>query len=206
MNEQVEHLESQLEELPLTQRIALYVTIIISFSVASWYLFGETMNIDIESKKDSIIAMEKKFTKNSISSLAKGIKISKKESLVLQEELVDIRFKDRFIQGKLEALGFIIFDEMGIAQILDDILGNSLKNYIDIENISSKTIDKKDNTHIVEKEFIVIVGSGSFKNIMALIQYIDSLSALLRIKNISVKLEDDKTIFELSISHYGVEL
>ena len=206
MNEQLEQIENQLEELPLVKRIALYLTIIISFSVASWYLFGEAMNLDIESNKDSISALEIKFTKNSIGSLAKGIKKSKKESLVLQEELADIRFKDRFIQERLESLGFIIFDEMGIAQILDDILRNSLKNYIDIHNISSQAVDKKDKAHIVEKEHITIIGSGSFKSIMALIQYIDSVNALLRIKNISIKLEEDATIFELSISHYGVEL
>lgn len=206
MNEQLEQLENQLEELPLAKRITLYATIIISFSVASWFLFGETMDLEIQANKDSITALETKFKKNSIGALKKGIKISKKESLVLQEELVDIRFKDRFIQGKLESLGFIIFDEMGIAQILDDILRNSLKNYIDIHNISSQNINKTDKAHVVEKEYITIIGSGSFKSIMALTQYIDSLNALLRIKNISIKLEDDLTIFELSISHYGVEL
>lgn len=206
MNEQVEQLENQLEELPFAKRIALYMTVIISFSVASWFLFGEEMNLDIQSKKDSITALEAKFKKNSIGSLKKGIKNSKNECLVLEEELVDIRFKDRFIQEKLESLGFIIFDEMGIAQILDDILRNSLQNYIDIQNISSQNINKKDKAHVVEKEYITIVGSGSFKNVMALIQYIDSLNALLRVKNIAIKLEDDQTLFELSISHYGVEL
>ena len=206
MNDQLEQIENQLEELPLAKRIALYVSIVISFSVASWYLFGEAMNLDMQSNKDSIASLERKFTKNSIGSLAKGIKKSKQESLVLQEKLTDIRLKDRFIQGKLESLGFIIFDEMGIAQILDDILRNSLKNNIDIHSISSQKLDKKGTTHIVEKEYITIIGSGSFKSIMALIQYIDSVNALLRIKNISVKLEEGVTLFELSISHYGVEL
>lgn len=206
MNEQLEQLEHQLEELELKKRVALYVSIIISFSVGSWYLYGESLNLNIESEKESITSLEAKFKKNTISSLAKGIKKSKQEYLTLQEELVNINYKDRFIQEKLESLGFIIFNEMGIAKILDDILRNSLKNDVDIHNISSQNINKKGNTHVVEKEYITIVGSGSFKNIMALIQYIDSINALLRIKKISISIEENQTMFEITISHYGVEL
>jgi len=206
MNEQLEDLENQLAELPLVQRIGLYLTIIISFIVASWYLFGENLYNEVQTKKNSITSLESKLQKNSMKSLEKMIKSAKKEILVLQEDITNTRYKDKFIQTKLESLGFIIFDEVGIAQILDDILKNSLKNNIDIDVLSSQAINKKGQNRIVEKESINIIGSGSFKNIIALIQYIDSLHALLKIKKISIGLDENKTIFELSISHYGVEL
>ena len=206
MNEQLEQLESQLAETPFAKRIILYVTIVISFIVASWYLIGEISYNEIESKETSIVSLERKLQKNSMKVLEKVTKKTKSEILVLEEEITDIKYKDKFIQAKLESLGFIIFDEMGIAQILDDVLKNSLKNSIDIELISSKNINKTEEIHIIEKEQIEISGSGSFKNIVSLIQYIDSLNALVRIKNISIYLDSEKTNFDLNVSHYGVEL
>ena len=206
MNEQLEQLESQLAETPFAKRIILYVTIVISFIVASWYLIGEISYNEIESKETSIVSLERKLQKNSMKVLEKVTKKTKSEILVLEEEITDIKYKDKFIQAKLESLGFIIFDEMGIAQILDDVLKNSLKNSIDIELISSKNINKTEEIHIIEKEQIEISGSGSFKNIVSLIQYIDSLNALVRIKNISIYIDSEKTNFDLNVSHYGVEL
>jgi len=206
MNEQLEQLESQLAETPFAKRIILYVTIVISFIVASWYLIGEISYNEIESKETSILSLERKLQKNSMKVLEKVTKKTKNEILVLEEEITDIKYKDKFIQAKLESLGFIIFDEMGIAQILDDVLKNSLKNSIDIELISSKNINNTDEIHIIEKEQIEISGSGSFKNIVSLVQYIDSLNALVRIKNISIYLDSEKTNFDLNVSHYGVEL
>ena len=206
MNEQLEQLESQLAETPFAKRIGLYITIILSFIVASWYLFGETSYTEIETKKDSIYSLESKLQKNNKKVLEKITKKTKIEILTLEEEITNIKYKDKFIQAKLESLGFVIFNEIGIAQILDDILKNSLKNYIDIELINSTQINQAEGMHIVEKEQIEISGSSSFKNIVSLVQYIDSLNALIKIKNISIYLDSDKTNFDVNISHYGVEL
>jgi len=72
--------------------------------------------------------------------------------------------------------------------------------------IKTKDAIGKNDTYVIVKDSIKIIGSGSYKDIISLIQYIDSLNALLRVKRISVQLEDGVTNFELDLAHYGVEL
>ncbi|MEA2099026.1 MAG: hypothetical protein U9P72_02750 [Campylobacterota bacterium] len=206
MKDNIEQLENQLDSLPKQKRVAVYATLFISIVLASWILISEDMSIELQNQEDSILSLEKDFRKNSIKSLEQEIKKAKKESLILEEKNTEIHFKNQFIQTKLESLGFIFFDEMGIAQLLDKILKNSLEHNIDIKFVESKNKNVVFITHVLEKQSVTVNGSGSFKDIMSLIQYIDSFSALLRIKKISIDIEDDKTVFSLNISHYGVEL
>ena len=147
-----------------------------------------------------------KTKKNSIKSFEKAIKNTKRKNLQLKEEIDNLNYKNQFIESRLESLDFINYDQAGIAQFLDDILKNSVENDVVIESIKSEDKHIGFAVHIIEKEQIVIVGSGSFKGLMALVQYIDSLSGLLRIRIITIDIEAEKTTFELSISHYGVEL
>jgi len=206
MNEQIEQLENQLETLSTQNRIALYLTIFISIVFTSWLLITEDMDQELQDSKNNIISLEKELRKNSIKSLEREIKKVKKVNLILEEKNTEIHFKNQFIQTRLESLGFIFFDEMGIAKLLDKILKKSLENNIDIEFVESKNKNLIFITHVVEKQSVTVKGNGSFKDIMSLIQYIDSFSALLRIKKISVGIESEKTTFTLNISHYGVEL
>lgn len=206
MNGQIEQMETQLEELPLFQKIILYITLMCLFFVASWYLFGEDISLKIESKQSSIISLEEELQKNSIPSLENKIKLLKKEILDLNDKTGDISLKLKFIQTKLEQVSFIVYDEKGTAEILDELLKNSLEHNINIKMIQTKDVLGKNDTYVIVKDSIKIIGSGSYKNIILLIQYIDALNALLRVEKISVKLDEDMTNFELDLLHYGVEL
>jgi len=206
MKDQIEQLNHQLENLSIQKRIMVYLAIFISILILSWFLISEEMNTKLENSQNTIVSLEKDLKKNSIKSLEKEIKKRKKKSLILEEKNTNIHFKNQFIQTKLESLGFIFYDEMGIAQLLDKILQKSIEKNIDIQFIDSKDKNIIFITHVLEKQAITVNGHGSFKNIISLIQYIDSFSALLRIKKISVDIEGDQTTFSLDISHYGVEL
>ena len=62
-------------------------------------------------------------------------------------------------------------------------------------------------SHIKEREEVVVLADASFKSIMQLVNYIDSINALLQIREISVDISDDDiTNFKIRISHYGVEI
>ena len=122
MNEQVELLESQLSEMPQSKRLGIYAVILIALVFMSWNTFGEEMYNDIETKEESIISLEQKLQKNSTRSLQVAIKKSRKESLVLEDDITNIHFKDQFLRSKLESIDFILYDQKGAAQILDDVL------------------------------------------------------------------------------------
>ncbi len=207
MNEQIEQLEYQLEEMPLVKRLGIYIVIFISILYLSWNFFVQDMALEIESAEENIVSLEKKLQKNSIKSIKRAIKKTKDESLVLEDDNTNLHFKNQFIRSKLESIGFIYYGSMGAAQILDDILKNSLKDRIDIKFITSKKRDEPYIEHINEKEQIHVSGLGSFKSIMKLLYNIDNLNALLGIREIVISIdEDDNTNFDLNISHYGVEL
>ena len=206
MNEQLEQLEIQLAEMSLGKKIAIYVLILLSIVYMSWYNFGEDMSVEIETKEANIVSLENKLQKNSIKSLNRAITKAKKEVLKYDEELTTLNFKNQYIRSRLESIGFIFYDEKGMAKILDDTLKSSLKNKIDISVIESTIQNKIYVPYIYVKESINVKGCGSFKSIMSLIQYIDSFKALLKIDAIVVEIDKDQTKFDLNISRYGVEL
>lgn len=207
MNEQIQELEEQLEDMPQKKLYFIYVSIVALLVFMSWNLFGESMNIEITTKENSIKVLEKKLEKNSVQVLQKAIDKTYEDNLVLKEELNELNSKDIYINNKLESIDFVFFDQMGIAHILDDILKQSVRHSVDIKMINYTDSNKLYKSNIYEKEKVDINGIASFANIMNLVQYIDSLNALLKINNIDVYIDENQSInFTLDISHYGVEL
>jgi Tfp pilus assembly protein PilO len=207
MNDQIELLESQLSEMPSSKRIGIYAVIFIALVFMSWNLFGETMSQEIESTQNSIASLEEKLQKNSTRSLQNAIASSRKEVLTLEDALTNIHFKDQHLRSKLESISFILYDQKGAAQILDDILKQSLNRGITIDVIQTQRSDKPFKKHIVEKETINVKGDGSFQSIMALQHYIDSLNVLLRTAMLSITInENNATYFDMNLSHYGADL
>jgi len=209
MNEQLQLLEEQLESLELSKRIGLYLVVFIAIVYSSWNFFGEDLSNEIVTKEDAIASLEQKLQKNNIKSLERVLKKTKTSILTLQDDIVALRFKEQFIINKLESLDFVYFNDMGIAEILDGILKNSLKYHVDINLIEYEAKDVSYVPHIKEREYVVISGDAPFKSIVQLINYIDSINALLQIRDISVNISEDDNIttnFKLKISHYGVEI
>ncbi len=207
MNEQVELLESQLSEMPHSKRLGIYAVILIALVFMSWNLFGEDMYQDILSKEESIVSLEQKLQKNSTRSLQGAIKKSRKDILILEDDLTNLHFKDQFLRTKLESIDFILYDQKGAAQILDDILKQSVQKGITIDLIESKRINQPYLANIVEKSQINVKGDGSFQSIMSLLQYVDNLNVLMRTKVLSINInENNATHFDLNISHYGADL
>lgn len=207
MNEQIALLESQLAEMPSSKRIGIYAVIFIALVFMSWNLFGEAMNEEIESTQMSIASLEEKLQNNSTRSLNNAIASSRKDILALEDDLTNIHFKDQFLRSKLESVSFILYNQQGAAQILDDILKQSVNRGITIDIIETQRSNKALTEHIIEKETINVKGDGSFQNILALQHYIDSLNVLLRTTMLSISInENNATYFDMNLSHYGAEL
>ncbi len=207
MNEQIEQLEFQLAEMPPAKRLGIYLFLVVALVFGSWNYFGEDLNLEIETEIDSIHQLESKLQKNSIKSIERNIKKTKKEILTIKEQISIQTYKDQFIRSKLDSMDFMFYNSMGIAKVLDHILKSSLSYGINIGYIESEKKHIAYSVHIVEKEQIAITGSGSFKSIMGLIQYIDSFKTLLRIKEITVDIDEEQnTNFTINILLYGVEL
>ena len=207
MKEYAKELEEQLEQMPKQKRLFIYISIIVLSVFMSWNLFGEDMNLEVIFKEESIVSLQSKLQKNSIKTLENAIRVAKQDSFALEDDIIKLNFKNQFIRTKFESINFIFFNQVGIAQILDDILKQSLKNSIDIKIINYKDVKVPIELHLVEEEQIEIKGSASFKNIMKLMQYIDNINSLLKVNSVDVYIDENiDTNFNLNISHYGVKL
>ncbi len=207
MNEQLEQVEQQLADMPFMQKIALYVVLVGCMVYMSWNFFGEDISNEIETKQSEIVALEQKLQKNSVKSLEKAIKKAHKDYLSLQDKLTNLTFKDQYIQSKLDSLDFIYFSQDGKAQILDNILKTSIKNHINVKYITSVDLDEEIAPHISKKQLITIEGDGSFKDILSLLQYVDSLKTLIQLDNLQVTIDkESKTVFVLKLSLYGADI
>ena len=207
MNEQIEELESQLSEMSTSKRWMVYSVIILASLYMSFVLYSEELFNEVELNEDKILSLESKLMKNSNRSLERAILKSKKDILTLEDEINNLHFKKQFIQTKLQSIDFIYYDEMGSAQILDDILKHSILQHINLESIQKIPIDIQEKTLIQQKSHIVINGEGSLRAITSLHHYIENLNALLSSESLHIEIDDNNaTHFELKLIHYGVEL
>lgn len=207
MNEQIEELESQLAQMSTSKRWMVYSVIVLASLYMSFVLYSEELFDEVQLNEDKILSLESKLMKNSNRSLERAILKSKKNILVLEDEINNLHFKKQFIQTKLQSIDFVYYDEMGSAQILDDILRNSILQHINLEFIQKIPIDKQEKSLIQQKSHIIINGEGSLGAITSLQHYIENLNALLSSESLHVEIDDDNaTHFELRLIHYGVEL
>jgi len=207
MNEQLEELEDQLAEMPFLKRLGVYFVVFASILYGSWYLFGEDLSLELESKENSISSLEKKIQQNSIKSLTSAIEKINKQVVTIEDSLVTLYFKEQLVKTQLGTLNFIYYNDLGIATVLDKILKNSISERVDIEYL--KTIKNPIDyaPHIVNQEQITIKGNGTFRSILSLIQHIDYYNALLQVQEIKVFIDEEGiTNFDLNISHFGVKI
>lgn len=207
MNEQLIELEQQLADMSAKKLYFIYVSIVILLVYMTWNLLGENMQLEIQTKQNSVESLEKKLQDNDMKSFEAAIKKKDKECLLLKEQISQLNVKEKFIASKLEAIDFIFFTQKSIASLLDSILKYSIQYSVDIHALKYESAKEKFMPHVYEKEHINIDGAASYKNIVNLIQHIDSLNALLRIKSMTIYVDENQTTsFDLNISHYGVEL
>jgi len=199
--------EEQLEIMSKQKLYFIYVSIVLLLAYISWSLFGESLTSEIEVKQNSITSLERKLKQNNLRATTRAIQKTKKEKLILAQKLDDLKAKEMYISSNLESMDFIFFNQMGIAKILDDILKKSLDYSIDIEEITYTSVNKLYTANIFEKENILVTGSASFKDIIKLMQYIDSIKSLLRINSFDIYMSENGNVnFNINISNYGAKL
>ena len=207
MNEQIEQLETQLTDLGRTKRVLVYAVLFLSMVYMSWTLFGETMYDEIESEHEQIASLESKLQRNSSRSLEQAIEKTKRDNLELQDAINHLHFEQQFVETKLQGIDFIFYSEAGSAEILDAILKYSVDHSIALERIQKSTMKLEQETLLQPRSRLSVSGEGSFANIVKLLNYIESLNALLLTENLHVGIdENNATRFELDLLHYGVTL
>jgi Tfp pilus assembly protein PilO len=207
MNEQLQQLETQLQEMSRGKRVAVYLVIFFSFIYMSWVLYSEELLDEIETTQQKISSLESKLIKNSTRTLERAILKSKKDVLRLEDDITHLHFQKQFVRTKLQDINFIFYDEKGSAEMLDDVLKFSVKKSINLESIQRISMHDIEHTLIRKKNTILIRGESNLESIISLEYFIENINALLEIKSLHVHITDDNsTAFEMNLIHYGVEL
>jgi Tfp pilus assembly protein PilO len=207
MNEQLQQLETQLQEMSRGKRVAVYLVIFFSFIYMSWVLYSEELLDEIETTQQKISSLESKLIKNSTRTLERAILKSKKDVLRLEDDITHLHFQKQFVRTKLQDINFIFYDEKGSAEMLDDVLKFSVKKSINLESIQRISMQDIEHTLIRKKNTILIRGESNLESIISLEYFIENINALLEIKSLHVHITDDNsTAFEMNLIHYGVEL
>jgi len=207
MNEQLQQLDTQLQEMSRGKRVAVYLVIFFSFIYMSWVLYSEELLDEIETTQQKISSLESKLIKNSTRTLERAILKSKKDVLRLEDDITHLHFQKQFVRTKLQDINFIFYDEKGSAQMLDDVLKFSVKKSINLESIQRISMHDIEHTLIRKKNTILIRGESNLESIISLEYFIENINALLEIKSLHVHITDDNsTAFEMNLIHYGVEL
>jgi len=205
MNDKILELEEQLEAMPEKKLYFIYAGTFILLIFLSWNLFGEGLSEEIASKDSEIQTLEDKIRKNNIRSLSIAIGKAKKESLSLKEDIKSLNFQEKFISTELSSVD--LFNQSGVANILDEILKKSLKHHIDLNTVEYTYTNKTYIPGVYEKIHILVNGSASYKNISNMISSIDSIRSLLKIEQIDIYVDENMTTnFNIGISHIGVDI
>ena len=101
---------------------------------------------------------------------------------------------------------YAFFNDMRWANTLDNILRFSVKR--DLKVSSLKSSDAKDGSisFLKLRKNIKLDGVGKYRDILALIQYIENFETLLEFNKIDMNLAKDGVEFSFEISAYGVGL
>ena len=207
MNDQLAQLESQLEDLGAAKRYVMYLLLLFLGVYFSWMLSGEDLALEIEAAQEKKASLEQKLSQNSIPSLKKAIERKEFQNLTLEDELLNLHFAEQFLQTKLQSQDFIFFDQEGYADILDRILRHSVVLNLRIDIIQSMQGEEDYSEQIREMRKVTIKGEGEFREILKLLQYIESLNTLLYLQNLKVEVNSENaTAFSFELSNYGVAL
>ncbi len=206
MNEKIVELEEQLEAMPQKKLYFIYMGTFILLIFLGWNLFGKNLHSEIATKESEIKSIEDKIKKNNIRVLSQAISKTKKESLLLKEDINNLDFKEKFISSELNSVD--LFNQSGIANILNSILKKSIKHNIDLDTVEYTHTNETYTPGVYEKVYINIDGSSaSYINIANMIGSIDNIKSLLKVDQIDIYVDENMTTnFKIGISHIGVDI
>lgn len=198
-------LDKYLKTVDKKQKYMLYI----SFLVCLYFIFNEIVPPMLERQNtliENISSVEAKTEKNSINRLKRQLSTKNKDLLKVNEEL-ELQKEDLdFLISNIYKIKYIAFSDLDWANRLDDILKYSVKNNLKISSLKISGGVNDSVNLIKHKRTIKISGTGSYRNILAYIQYIENFNTLLEFKNIKMNLIKESVAFDFEINIYGIGL
>jgi Tfp pilus assembly protein PilO len=146
------------------------------------------------------------LSRNSTSKLKKQLSNKTKELLVAKEKLEVQKDEIDYVMSNIYKIRYAFFNDMRWANTLDNILQFSVQRDLKVSSLKSSDVKDGSISIFKLKKNIKLDGVGRYRDILALIQYIENFETLLEFNKIDMNLVKDGVEFSLEISAYGVGL
>ena len=205
----IEKFENYLHKITLPQKIGIYLLPALLTGVI---IYLDVLPLQEESydqltqRHDQI---QRDIKRKSPFVLRKKIKKSKQKLLILKSKVQEDKDDLNFLYAKLTNLELAEFNESKWTQALDHILKKSLDLHITINHIKNNNSENKDQKKsILPKKYVEIAGTGSYKDTLAYLNFIESRNFLIKIKNINFSNNPKKAQinFVINFTIYGVNI
>jgi Tfp pilus assembly protein PilO len=197
--------DNYLKTADKNQKLMIFVSFIIAIGFLLNYFVPPMLERQSE-LRSSVDTLQLSLSRNTTSKLKKQLSKKTKELLVAKEKLEVQKGEIDYVMSNVYKIRYAFFNDMRWANTLDNILRFSVQR--DLKVSSLKSSDAKDGSISFFKlrKNIKLDGVGRYRDILALIQYIENFETLLEFNKIDMNLVKDGVEFSLEISAYGVGL
>ena len=180
-----------------------------SFIIAIGFLLNQFVPPMLERQdelRSSVDTLQLSLSRNSTSKLKKQLSNKTKELLVAKEKLEVQKDEIDYVMSNIYKIRYAFFNDMRWANTLDNILQFSVQRDLKVSSLKSSDVKDGSISIFKLKKNIKLDGVGRYRDILALIQYIENFETLLEFNKIDMNLVKDGVEFSLEISAYGVGL
>ena len=180
-----------------------------SFIVAVGFLLNQFIPPMMERQtelRDSVDTLQLSLSRNTTSKLKKQLSKKTKELLTAKEKLEVQKDEIEYVMSNVYKIRYAFFNDMRWANTLDNILRFSVEKNLKVSSLKSSDAQDGSTNIFKLKKNIKLDGVGRYRDILALVQYIENFETLLEFNKIDMNLVKDGVEFSFEISAYGVGL
>jgi len=205
----MEKFEEYLKKVQLSQKVLIYFMPIIVIGGLLFMYVLPMQEEELEMLDSENTKLHANIKRKSSKNITKKLKKSNTEFLSLKEKVEEDRDSLNFLYSKLTNMEVLEFDETQWTVTLDDILKKSLDLNIKIQHIKNSDSEKKEqNSQIIPKKYVEIIGSGNYSDALKYLNFIENREFLVDMKNIKMvkKAESNDIDFHFNFTIYGVNI
>lgn len=201
--ERLDSFEERLEVYPFFHKILFFLVLLAFMGYFAYMFIFEPLFEEIDAKEQQIQHLEAKINKNKKLFYLKQIKKLKKDILLLQTNIEQVKEQKAAILEELRQHNTLFVTNKNLAKLLDKILFESKKNSLLLDQILINDKNRPYLGKIYEKKELNITGEGEFLDIVRFLRSIESSNVLLRIENLLIETNGSVPSFSFSLKLYG---
>jgi len=180
-----------------------------SFIIAIGFLLNQFVPTMLERQtelRDSVDTFQLSLSRNTTNKLKKQLAKKTKKLLIEKEKLNVQQGEIDYVMSNVYKIRYAFFNDMRWANTLDNILRFSVEKNLKVSSLKSSDVQDGSTSIFKLKKNIKLDGVGRYRDILALVQYIENFETLLEFNKIDMNLVKDGVSFSFEISAYGVGL